>query len=124
MIHTKRTGWSVHDETMDDLGNNNGEKMAQAVRSGPAQLGQSHVPQALGLQPAPELLEGADWAGSLRSVGGRGLTPVKGDLRLGTGERRGDLRLETQGGSGETWADCLLLASNLCRCCGRAGSLW
>ena len=70
MIHTKRTGWSVHDETMDDLGNNNGEKMAQAVRSGPAQLGQSHVPQALGLQPAPELLEGADWAGSLRSVGG------------------------------------------------------
>ena len=59
MIHTKRTGWSVHDKTMDDLGNNNGEKMAQAVRSGPAQLGQSHVPQALGLQPAPELLEGS-----------------------------------------------------------------
>ena len=79
MIHTKRTGWSVHDETMDDLGNNNGEKMAQAVRSGPAQLGQSHVPQALGLQPAPELLEGADWAGGLRSVGGRGDT---GDLEL------------------------------------------
>ena len=64
---------------MDDWGNRNGENMAQAVRSGPAQLGQSHVPQALGLQPAPELLEGADWAGGLRSVGGRGDT---GDLEL------------------------------------------
>ena len=74
MIHTRHMAWSLHDKTMDDLGNNNGEKMAQAVRSGPAQLGQSHVPQALGLQPAPELLEGADWAGGLRSVGGRGDT--------------------------------------------------
>ena len=80
MIHTRRTAWSLHDKTMDETsGNNRGEDMAQAVRSGPAQLGQSHVPQALGLQPAPELLEGADWAGSLRSVGRRGDT---GDLEL------------------------------------------
>ena len=52
--------WSLHDKTMDETsGNNRGEDMAQAVSSGPAQLGQSHVPQALGLQPAPKLLEGS-----------------------------------------------------------------
>ena len=40
MIHTRRMAWSLHDKTMDETsGNNRGEDMAQAVRSGLANWG-------------------------------------------------------------------------------------